>query len=260
MAYSHILITRPAEESAELAGMLAARAAHVLALPAYGFRQCEPFSDQLQRLEKCSLGEARPLVVFTSPRAVEHGLNHLPDGLLSRCRVSAIGPTTAKRLLDAGIELAVTAEHGYTSEDLLEAVPPNAGGPVDAFILTAPGGRSALVEGLRRLGYRPHLLLVYERKPAELDKRVVESLRHAESVLSVWTSADAIRSLCQRLPPDIIVDNVHHKVREGDWVVISERLARVASSFHTAEVSVAAGPTNADIAAAVEARLQPARS
>lgn len=253
MAYSHILITRPAEDSAELAGILASQPARVLSLPAYEFRECEPFSDQLKRFETSAAGDGRPLVIFTSPRAVEHGLANLPVALLSRCRVAAIGPTTAQRLLEAGIASALKSERGYTSEDLLEAIPQHAEGAADAFIVTAPGGRSALVDGLRQLGYRPQLVLVYERKPAELDEGVVEALRQAVAVLSVWTSADAIRSLSQRLPAD-----AWQRLCEGDWIVISDRLARVARSFHPARVSVAAGPTNAEIAAAVEAHTGPA--
>lgn len=268
MAFSHILITRPRDEGAELAELLSEQAAEAVPLPAYEFRAMVPFTDLLALLKEAGAGsgDARtdgpgsddagasdpgPLVVFTSPRAVEHGLPRIPEGVLANCRVAAIGPTTARLLDEAGVEVTLEAGQGYTSEDLLEEIPECQGsapeGAREAFILTAPGGRSALAEGLKRKGYRPHLLLVYERKPAELDADAVAKLTEAETVLSVWTSADSIRSLSQRLPAEC-----WKRLCAGEWIVISERLARVARSFHPACVHIARGPTNEDLAAAIK--------
>lgn len=247
MAFSHILITRPRENGAELAELLASQTAEVVTLPAYEFRLSTPFPDLLDQLETASAGAGRPLVIFTSPRAVEHGLGQLPEGVPQRSQVAAIGPTTARLLEEAGVEVALQARQGHTSEDLLEVIPGCGGdapeGGREAFILTAPGGRTALAEGLERKGYRPHLLLVYERKPAGLDADAIRALGQADSVLSVWTSADSIRSLSQRLPAAC-----WNRLCAGEWIVISERLARVARSFHPARVHVAAGPTNEDLA------------
>jgi len=252
MAFSHILITRPAEESAELASMLSSQPASVLVLPAYAFRACEPFPDQLRRLADACEANSRPIVIFTSPRAVGHGLEWISGDMLRNCRVAAIGPTTERLLQAAGVEISLRGRDGYTSEDLLAAIPaaePDAAQePRDAFILAAPGGRAALADGLRARGYRSNLLLVYERKPAELDADTVADLAGADRVLSIWTSAESIRSLSQRLPGP-----VWEKLRGGEWMVISERLARVARSYHPARVHLATGPTNQDLAAAVEA-------
>lgn len=251
MVFSHIVITRPRDEANELAERIGGLRAEVLTLPAYEFRPSEPFPDLVALLADASANDARPLVIFTSPRAVEHGRTHVPDGILSRCRVAAIGPTTARLLEEDGVTVSVQAEQGHTSEDLLAAIPACDGGVPEAareaFILTAPGGRAALADGLRGRGYKPHLLLVYERKPAALDRRVVEALREASSILSVWTSADSVHSLSQRLPGEC-----WSRLCAGEWVVISERLARVARSFHPARVHLAPGPTNADLARAIE--------
>jgi uroporphyrinogen-III synthase len=252
MAFSHILITRPSAEGVELAQRLSTHPAEVLVMPAYEFKPSVPFADQLKLLREASAGAARPLVIFTSPRAVEHGLSQLPAEALARCRAAAIGPTTVRMLREAGVTVALQAEQGHTSEDLLAVVPgcdsSAEAGAREAFILTAPGGRSALADGLRRLGYRPHLLLVYERKPAELAAGAVAALREAASVLSVWTSAESIHALSQRLPGEC-----WNRLCAGHWLVISERLARVARSFHPAQVHLASGPTNEDLAAAIQA-------
>lgn len=258
MAFSHILITRPRDEGAELAKLLSEHAAEAVPLPAYEFRAAVPFANLLALLKEASAGSGKagpsdrgPLVIFTSPRAAEHGLPQLSDGVLANCRVAAIGPTTARLLEEAGVDVTLEARQGYTSEDLLEAIPECEGSAPEsareAFILTAPEGRSALAEGLKRKGYRSHLLLVYERKPAELDVDAVARLTEAESVLSVWTSADSIRSLSQRLPAEC-----WKRLCAGEWIVISERLARVARSFHPARVHIARGPTNEDLVAAIE--------
>lgn len=252
MAFSHILLTRPRSEGEELAGLLDGHATDVLSLPAYSFHGCDPFPDTVQTLGESAARGDEPLVIFTSPRAVEHGLQRVPAERLGGCRVAAIGPTTGRLLTEAAVTVSLQARQGHTSEDLLAELPacdrPAGEGRCEAFILTAPGGRTALADGLRKAGYRPHLVLVYERKPAELDHAVIERLGAADDVLSVWTSADTIRSLSQRLPAE-----TWKRLCAGEWIVISERLARVARSFHPRRVHIADGPTNADLAAAIHA-------
>lgn len=249
MVFSHILITRPAEDGAELAVMLASHPAQVLVLPAHAFRGREPDAESVRRLADCAASGTRPWVIFTSPRAVEHGLARLQHSALSQCRVAAIGPTTARRLEEAGIIVAVRPGQGHTSEDLLALIP-DAPGQVapEAFIVTAPGGRKALAEGMRQRGYRPNLLMVYQRQPAELDPEVIASLGRAESILSVFTSADTLRGLSQRLP-----EPVWKRICAGEWIVVSDRLARVAHSCQPERVHLAAGPTNDDLVNSVNA-------
>lgn len=250
MPFSHILITRPQQEARELADLLASSEAKVIILPAYDFHASKLFPDQIGQLQHAAAGSVPPLLVFTSPRSVEYGLDQVPPDVLLRARVAAIGPSTASLLETAGVNVMLQPREGYTSEDLLNSLAKESttsGGQArPAFILTAPGGRTALHEGLQAQGYEPHMLMVYGRRSAELSSSAVAAIEHAENLLAVWTSANTMNALSQRLPAPCW----SHLCR-ADWLVISERLQRVARGFSPSHIHLATGPSNSDIIAAI---------
>jgi len=251
MAYSHILITRPRQEGAELAEMLSSCGAETIALPAYEFYGMKLFSDQVGDLQQATLGSRQPLLVFTSPRSVQYGLNQIPQDVISRVRIAAIGASTAKVLEKSGAHVTLRPEQGYTSEDLLETLARQGGDrngfARPAFIVTAPGGRTALSEGLQAQGFEPRMLMVYGRRPAEIPPAAVTAIQHAETLLSIWTSASAVNTLFQRLPSACWA-----RLCRGDWLVISERLRRLARTFSPAHIFLADGPANPDILEAIQ--------
>lgn len=248
MHFGLFFISRPRPEADELAAMLAPLGVPAVVQPAFDYcavdaRASDP--EGYARLEACPAGA---LVVFTSPRAVRHGLPQLPRALLRRQRVAAIGPATAAALAAAGVPAAVAAGDGYTSEALLEslAVAP----PGDAFIVAAPGGRQALLDGLSAMGWRAGMLMVYRAEPAELNRSAVAALGSAAAVLAVWTSGNAMLALSQRLPPA-----AWSRLCEGEWLVISGRLARLARAYGPRRVHLAGGPGNDALLAAVRSLL-----
>jgi len=251
MPYSHILITRPRQEATELAGMLASCGAEVINLPAYEFYAVKLFSDQINELRQAALGPSQPLMVFTSPRSVKHGLDQIPPEIISRVRIAAIGASTAGMLEKAGANVMVRPESGYTSEDLLATVARQSGdrggASQPAFIVAAPGGRTALSEGLQALGFEPHMLMVYGRRAADIPPAAVTAIQQAETLLSIWTSSNAINALFQRLP-----SACWSRLCRGDWLVISERLRRLARTFSPAHIFLANGPANPDIFEAIQ--------
>lgn len=218
--------------------------------PAFDYRAIEldrEDPEALRRLEDAGPGD---LAVFTSPRAVSHGLPQLPREALLRCRVAAIGPATESALKRYGLEPALRGQGGYTSEALLQALrrqPPLAGGhPEQAFIFAAPGGREVLSEGLAALGWRTQMVMVYRPLPAELDRAALDDLADASGTLAVWTSGNAMKALAQRLPTPAWL-----RLCKGEWLVISDRLQRLARAYGPMPVHLASGPGNAAILAAV---------
>jgi uroporphyrinogen-III synthase len=189
-------------------------------------------------------------VIFTSPRAVEHGLAQLDADVLARASFGAIGPATARALQAAGLPVTVRAEQGYTSEALLDLLARDAqagpGARRSVFILAAPGGRRHLFDGIVRLGWACRMLMVYRSQPDELDKASLAALEEASAVLSVWTSANAMKALSQRLPP-----GAWFRLCQGDWLVISERLRRLARAYGPPGIHLAAGPGNSELLAAI---------
>lgn len=247
-AFSLVFISRPLPEARELAALLEPLGLAAIVQPAFEYLPV-PLRDNdpgtRERLE--SAGPA-DLLVFTSPRAVEHGLSQVPRALLSRPRIAAIGPSTGAALAAAGLPPTITAHDGYTSEALLEALANETA--ARAFILAAPGGREALFQGLTDLGWDARTLMVYRSEPATLDPAVPQQLTEASHVLSVWTSGNAMKSLAQRLPPA-----AWYRLCRGEWLVISERLRRLARAYGPSRIHLASGPGNRAILAAVRGLL-----
>jgi len=248
MSFSHILITRPREEAKELAELLAPSDVGVVVLPAYDFYSVPLFDDQVTQMNDATAGENRPLLIFTSPRSVLYGLGQIPAETLHRCEVATIGPSTARLLQEKGVRVTIRPEKGYRSEDLLETLEASsltAGGP--AFILAAPGGRTVLNEGLEQQGYEPHMLMVYKRRPATLDETAILAIEQAPALLSVWTSVNTMNAMHQRLP-----SRCWYRLCQGEWLVISERLLRVARAFSPTRIHLANGPANSDILTTIQ--------
>jgi len=250
---SHVLLTRPRPESEELAARLAPLGLAPVILPAFEFQAVDLAAEQPADFELLRQADARDLVIFTSPRAVEFGVAQAPPEALARARVHAIGPSTASALARVGVRACTAPAGGYTSEALLQSLAAGAapaGGVARAFIVAAPGGREAMAEGLGELGWRVRMLWVYRSRPAPLARDQLERLGEAAGVLSIWTSGNTMKALSQRLPPA-----AWFRVCQGPWLVISDRLERLARAYGPPAVHRAGGPDNAAIVASVRALL-----
>ena len=82
------------------------------------------------------------------------------------------------------------------------------------------------------------------------DYAALDRLERANGILSVWTSANAMNALSQRLPPA-----TWFRVCQGDWLVISDRLRRLARAYGPPRIHLAGGPGNDAIVTAVRALL-----
>lgn len=254
MKFSHVFISRPQREAEELAAMLAPLGLQTVVQPAFDYVALDAHKADPQTCAELESSSARDVAIFTSPRAVTHGLAQLPRESLLRMRIAAIGPATASALAAAGLPVAIASADGFTSEDLLAALadetPAGSGRPGIAFVLAAPGGRQALVEGLARQGWRAKPLMVYRPEPVALDRAALALLEDATGLLAVWTSGNAMNALSQRLPPA-----TWFRVCQGDWLVISERLRRLARAYGPPRIYLASGPGNGAILAAIRSLL-----
>lgn len=250
MNFTHVFISRPRQQAEELASMVKTLHLHPVVQPAFHYFPLDARSSQAEIFDEMDRAGAGSLLIFTSPRSVTHGLSQLPANLTWNARVAAIGPATARALADAGVRVGITPVRGYTSEALLETLssedPARIAGGAFAFIVAAAGGRQKLLESLEQGGWRARLLKVYRPEPAELDKTALEKLKEASGVLSIWTSANAMKALSQRLPPA-----AWFQLCQGDWLVISDRLKRLARAYGPERIHLAAGPGNADLLAAI---------
>lgn len=242
--FSRVLITRPEADGERLASMLASMGIESIVQPAQEFVTRKLSASELESLEAL---EPPLLVIFTSPRAVEFGLRQLPAQLVTAARVAAIGPATARALAAAGRRVDIQPEDGYTSEALLgSSAVQAAGDDGQALVVGAPGGREVLIETLAQRGWDARPVWVYERRAADIRPETLQAIDEGRRLLTVFTSGNAMNSLSQRLPP-----SAWYAICRGDWLVISERLRRMARAFGPSQVYLSSGPQNADLAAAI---------
>ena len=244
---THVLVTRPEEASQELAEQLGALGLKPVVMPFYTFAARRPDFDMTAVWQTAGM---RKLAVFTSPRAVQFGLSHLPPQSRPRdLQVAVVGSATRASLEAGGQAVHVQARSGFTSEDLLQ-VPELRDDPGVAVIFCAPEGRETLAEGLQRLGWTVAKALVYERVPLQPDAGQLEDLRNTGELISIWTSVSALELAEEYLPRD-----VWGKILGSPAVVISARIQAYLKKLGAGQVELAEGPGNEQLLRSV-ARLK----
>ncbi len=233
-----ILITRPKKASLQLAGQLNTLGFHPIVMPLYTFSSHNPGLAIQQALAEPT---PRKLAIFTSPRAVQFGLKHIPPEHLGKLEYAAIGSATRASLEQNSLNVHVQSSSGYTSEDLLQ-VPELAIDPGSAIIFCAPGGRKKLAKGLQDLGWTASMVMVYQRQPLRPTQAQVDEIADAENLISVWTSISALDLAREYLP-----ETAWSKILHAPALVISARIKHHLQQAGATQVALAEGPGNSEL-------------
>ena len=244
---THVLVTRPLEASRQLAEQLDALGFTPIVMPLYTFSARNP---SLDMNSAWSGPKVRKLAVFTSPRAVQFGLPHIPPGQLDKLEFAVVGSATRAKLVSCGYPVHLQAGSGFTSEDLLQ-IPELAVDPGQAVIFCAPGGREALAKGLGDLGWKVVKAMVYERLGLQPETRQLDALTGAEDLLSVWTSISALKLAEAYLPKALWT-----KILNAPALVISARIQHHLQQLGASCVELADGPGNTELLQSIMNRPQ----
>jgi len=241
-----VLITRPLGASRQLAGQLGELGLRSIVMPLYTFTAHRP---ELDMQAAWAGSNGRKLAVFTSPRAVQFGLEHIPPDFLDKLEFAAVGSATRSQLEASGLEVQLQARSGFTSEDLLQ-VPELAANPGNAVIFCAPHGRKKLLVGLRDLGWTVSMAKVYRRQAERPAPGLIDELIKVENLLSVWTSVSTLKLAREYLPAA-----AWSKILNAPALVISARIKHHLLLAGASNVKLAAGPGNAGILQSIQAQL-----
>jgi len=201
LAGKRVLLTRAAEDQAELAALLTARGAIPVLLSCIAFADPadpRPLEDALDRLR----ATPKPhFVVLASPHAAERFLARVDPEALRGVRLAAVGPGTARRIAERG--LAVLApEQGAGADALVEMLAPLVPGK-DVLVPRAEGGNPALVAGLERAGARVTAPILYRTVPASsADPAGERELRQGRVDGIAFASGSAARGFASLFGPD----------------------------------------------------------
>ncbi|MFV5216011.1 uroporphyrinogen-III synthase [Azonexus caeni] len=204
LAGRRIVVTRPRDQAAPLARLIAAAGGDALLFP---LLEIAPAEDRrpLEALAR-QLADYR-LAVFVSPNAVAHALPTLlaagdwPASLIP----AAVGPGTVRALEEAGIAGCIAPRERFDSEGLL-ALPelaPAAVAGCRVAILRGDGGRELLADTLRQRGASVDAVTCYQRSgPAGGFASLVDAWREARLDAIVVSSSEALRYLVDGLPAE----------------------------------------------------------
>jgi uroporphyrinogen-III synthase len=169
LAGAGILVTRPADQSVQLARLIRDAGGEPILFPAL---EIEPLAETaiapvLNHLLHFDL------VVFVSPNAARVAMPHIltHGGLPAHAKVAVVGPGTAAELKKSGVRNIISPKAGFDSEALIGELStmPFGGGRV--LIVRGCGGREFLGETLRSRGATVEYLECYRRVRPDRDMR-----------------------------------------------------------------------------------------
>ncbi len=244
LAGTHIAITRPVGTGTGLAARVRALGGTPLLLPGSSLRA--PADANVAR-EALRSAMACHIVIFTSTSSVRFAKRLL--ALNGRARVLAPGAGTLRALRRAGCANAQAParedSEGLLALPLLKSVRGKRLG-----IVGAADGRELLDRELARRGATIVHAHVYQRLPAQLDRRHAAALRIARrrSLYVLLSSAQALTNILDGLP-----DDARRRLLENVAVVSSGRLAAASRAAGFKHVLRAGSAHTADLLDAVVA-------
>lgn len=163
-----ILVTRPRERAEELCFLLEDEGADVLGVPLLELRPPEdarPLASAAEHIQRYGW------VVFASPSSVDALMEALREAgtadRMSRVKVAAVGPRTARTAESYGLTVTVEPHEG-TGLALFRAMQDGLRPEDEVLLPAAEEGRRELEDALREHGVRVTRVTAYRSTPAEL--------------------------------------------------------------------------------------------
>ena len=192
LAGRRVLVTRRPEQAGPLRQALEAAGAQVTVLPTL---ELAP-PDDWTPLDACLDDLARyDWLLFTSPNAVDACLARLRERaavLPTQLSVAALGPTTAARLTEAGLRVAVTAVE-TTQEGLAAALPGPSLAGQRCLIPASDLARGDLARLLAARGAHVDQVVAYRTRPAQ--NPFASTTAETEFDIVVFASPSAVAGL-----------------------------------------------------------------
>ncbi|MCX7139646.1 MAG: uroporphyrinogen-III synthase, partial [Proteobacteria bacterium] len=162
LAGRRVVLTRPAGQAAQLAGLIRAAGAEPVLFPTLEILEATDSRPLAALLERLDLFD---LAVFISANAVHRGLSQVgarsswPPGL----RVAAVGSASARALHSHGFEAVIVPAQGFDSEALLALPELQDVAGKRVVIFRGDGGRELLGDTLRARGAAVEYAACYRR-------------------------------------------------------------------------------------------------
>ncbi|MFA5844117.1 MAG: uroporphyrinogen-III synthase [Coriobacteriia bacterium] len=196
-----VLVTRTREQSASLAGPLAALGAEVVPFPVISIEEPEDVEPVARAVRELA---SYDWIVLTSANGVERFFARVvstdrTEEALSKVKIAAIGSATAERIAGYGV-VADLVPKDFRAEGLVDAFREMGAGPGwRVLVPRAQEGREVLPDALRALGATVDVVAVYRTVLAAPDPAALERLRGGTVDAVTFTSGSTVRGFLEAL-------------------------------------------------------------
>jgi uroporphyrinogen-III synthase len=191
-----IAITRPADQSRQLADLIAKQGGQPILFPLLAIAPLDDYATFDQNID-CL--DHYDWAIFISSNAVQQGMPRLMQryrALPAKLRFAAIGPSTAAELSQSGVTKVLTPSECFDSEHLLALPEMQQVRGQRIIIFRGEGGRELLAEGLRARGAEVDFAECYRRVNPQTDAGDLPRLWQNNQLHAiVVTSSEALRNL-----------------------------------------------------------------
>ncbi len=227
-----VLVPRARSQSGELADLIEELGGEAVEFPVIHI-QSPSKQEALDKLDDALLGLFDyDWAIFTSVNGVDYFFRRLREkGLdirsLSKARIAAVGPKTAAKLLDHGLQVE-TLPDTFKAEGLLDSLLPSLSPGQKVLLPRADIARDYLPDKLKKLGLLVTEVDVYETVlSAENAKDVIEMLKQREIHVIAFTSSSTVTNLIEIISQQS-VGNPLKLLGEVDLVCIGPVTAQTA--------------------------------
>lgn len=223
----NVLITRPLLQAKSLKSLLENDGHKALLFPALIINKLKVDAEIINY----------DALIFISKNSVEYSIEQIKFIQNRMPKIFAVGPSTAKKLIDCGIEVDCYPDKNPSSEELLSMPMVSDMEYKKILIVRGRGGRETLKEGLTIKHNYVDYLEVYERKESEVTDLHIESinqlLNNQNGVLTI-TSEESLLAMLSIVKK---IDNKYlDKIVSMPLITLSERIsffAKYVGFIHT---------------------------
>ena len=199
------MITRPAHQATGLSQKLESEGATVFIFPTLEITAAELSTQSKKTIHQIDQFD---MIIFISPNAVEHGLNHIQDNIIlpKNILLATIGQGSAKTLSHKlGKQPDITPHNNFNSEGLLATDAMQEIANKRILIIRGNGGREYLKETLEQRGASVEYLTAYQRKkPTTSTTNLEQYLQNNQIAAIVITSIESLKNLVEMTPKTVI--------------------------------------------------------
>lgn len=215
------MITRPAHQAGNLAKSITTAGGNPFLFPTLSILPSELSPQEQDTLQQLHTFD---IIIFISPNAVEHGLNHLillPDKTL----LATIGQGSAKALYNKlGKQPDISPKENFNSEGLLATKEMQEVQNKRILIIRGNSGREHLKNTLEQRGAHVEYLAVYLRaKPVAKTDELERYLQNKQIAVIVITSVESLKNLLEMTPKQ-----ARPQLVQVPLLLINQRLVNIA--------------------------------